>query len=66
MKIRKSCVPASGVVSSLSKKYELNPVWVWEIIEDLFNIIKGTGGQMVQAEIDELEQCIINEKYGIG
>lgn len=55
MRIRKSCVDASRVVRKFAEKYGLNKLYIWEVIEEKFGLIKGTSPVLVQEEIDILE-----------
>lgn len=55
MKIKKLSVEASRVIRTLAKKYCLNPVYLWQTIEDEFGMVKGTSPRMTQDEIDALE-----------
>lgn len=52
---------ARYVVSYLAKKYVLNPVWIWGILEDNYNILKGTDGILTAAEKAETEAYIKGE-----
>ena len=54
-------IPASQVVSRLSKKYGVNKVWLWDLLEENYNIIKGVGCVMNLLEIEELEYIVKNE-----
>lgn len=60
MKIRTEYIKASSMVQRLSKKYKVNPVWIWDLLEEEFNIQKGTGGVVNQNEINEIENIIKN------
>ena len=40
------------------EKYGVNRVWVWDVLADEFNIIKGTNGIMNQLEVQEAEHII--------
>nr|DAG76640.1 MAG TPA: hypothetical protein [Caudoviricetes sp.] len=61
MKIRSLYITASRAVSTISKKWEVNPVWVWDLFEEEFNIIKGLGNLVSQDEIDRVESIISQE-----
>lgn len=54
-------IPASQVVSRLSKKYGVNKVWLWDLLEENYNIIKGVGCVMNLLEIEEMEYMVKNE-----
>lgn len=60
MKIRTEYVKASYAVHKLSKKYKVNPAWIWDLLEEEFNIQKGIGGVVNQSEINEIESIVKN------
>lgn len=60
MKIRKEYIKASDMVHRLSKKYKVNPVYIWDLLGEEFNIQKGIGGVVNQSEINEIESIIKN------
>ena len=39
----------------------MNPIWVWDLLEDEFNIIKGLGCVISKEERDTIEQIIKEE-----
>ena len=49
---------ASYCVSYLSRKYSANKVWIWDTLEEMYNIIKGTNALLTEEEYKELEQYI--------
>ena len=51
--------PCRDVVRKFSRKYLLNPVYLWDVLGDEFNFIKGVGCLMTQDEIDEFEAIIL-------
>lgn len=53
-------VRAAQFVSRMVKKYGANRCWVWDVLADEFNIIKGTNGIMNQLEAQEAEHIIKN------
>lgn len=61
MKIRSYCVPAMRVVSAFAKKYNLNRIYIWDVIEDQFNIIRYMGCVMTQDQINLLEEILLEE-----
>lgn len=56
--------PASNVVSRMARKYNVNPVWLWDLLEEEYNIIKGLGCVMNLLEIREFEY-IIKQEIGL-
>ena len=52
---------AAQFVSRMKRKYPVNPVWVWDLLEDEYNIIKGTAGIISKDEADEIEYIIKRE-----
>lgn len=53
-------VSAARFVSRMVRKYSVNRCWVWDLLEEEFNIIKGTNGVMNSLEVEEIE-CIIKD-----
>lgn len=51
-------VSAARFVSRMVEKYGANRVWVWDVLADEFNIIKGAHGIMNQLEVREAEHII--------
>lgn len=51
-------VSAAQFVAHMAKKYGANKRWVWDVLEEEFNIIKGTGGVMNLLETQEAEYII--------
>lgn len=49
---------ASYIVDRMSKKYNANKIWLWDMLEEEFNIIKGTNGMMNLIEIREFEYMV--------
>lgn len=61
MKIRSLYIQASRAVSAISKKWGVNPVWVWDLFETECGVIKGLGNLVSQEEIDRVESYICTE-----
>jgi hypothetical protein len=61
MKIRSLYITASRAVAALAKKWEVNPVWVWDLFEYEFGVIKGLGNLVSQDEINRVESIICEE-----
>ena len=53
---------ASQFVAYMKRKYNINPIWVWDLLEEEYNIIKGTGALLTQEEKKEIENIIKEEK----
>lgn len=51
-------VSAAQFVSRMAKKYGANKCWVWDVLEEEYNIIEGTGGVMNRLEVQEAEYII--------
>lgn len=51
-------VKASVFVQRMKRKYGANPVWVWDMIEENFNYIKGCGALLDPHECEELKGLI--------
>ncbi len=51
-------ISAAQFVSRMVKKYGANRCWVWDVLEDEFNIIKGIKGLLDQSEAQEAEHII--------
>ncbi len=51
-------VSAAQFVSRMVKKYGANRCWVWDVLEEEFNIIKGTNGVLNLLEVQEAEYII--------
>lgn len=49
---------ASDIVQRISKKYQANRVWIWDVLEEQYNIIKGTGGVLTADEVKVLEEIV--------
>ena len=54
----KTYYQASYIVDRMSKKYNANKVWLWDMLEEEFNIIKGTNGMMNLIEVGEFEYMV--------
>ena len=51
---------ASYIVAKLSKKYNANKIWIWDIMEDQYNIIKGLGCVITSEQVKVIEEIIID------
>lgn len=61
MKTKRHYIACSEVVYKFSRKYSLNKVYLWDVLESEFNILKGLGCLMTQEEIDHFETIILAE-----
>lgn len=58
MKIRSICIDASRAIRRIAEELGANPVYVWDVAEDEFNIIKGLGCVMDQEQIDVVYEIV--------
>lgn len=49
---------ASAFIAKMRRKYNCNPYWLWDFIEENFNIIKGLNGVIYEDEAAEAEEMI--------
>lgn len=49
---------ASQIISRLSKKYDCNKAWLWEVLDDYFNMRKGEAALMNLGEIEAFKDII--------
>lgn len=61
--MKKEYIKASQFVANMSKKYGANRCYVWDILGEEYNIIKGIGALMDATEAQEAERII---KTGIS
>lgn len=54
-------ISAGQLVSRMKRKYQVNPVWVWDLLEEEYNIIKGLGCVVSREEAEEIEYIIKKE-----
>ena len=50
--------PAWQVVRDLARKHGYNPAWIWDVLDDYFNMRRGEGCLMARDEAEELEQML--------
>ena len=62
MKTKRHYIPCSEVVQRFSRKYSLNKVYLWDVLEDEFNFLKGLGCLMTQKEADLFEKIILTKE----
>jgi transcription initiation factor TFIIIB Brf1 subunit/transcription initiation factor TFIIB len=58
MKIRSEFIKANRAIRQIAKECGANPVYVWDIAADEFNIIKGCGCVMDQKQIDAVAEIV--------
>ena len=63
MKIRSEFIKADRAIRQIAKEHNANPVYVWDVAMDEFNIIKGCGCVIDQNQIDILSEIV---KYGLA
>lgn len=56
---RRTYLPATDFVTQMSKKYHAKRFWIWEILEDYFNMLKGHGWVMTIDERIKAEDIIL-------
>lgn len=49
---------ACQVIARLSKKYDCNKAWLWELLDDNFNMRKGEAAMMDLADIEAFKDII--------
>lgn len=59
--MRSECISAAQFVARMKRKYQVNPVWVWDLLEEEYNIIKGLGCVVLREEAEEIEYIIRKE-----
>lgn len=58
MKIRGEFIPASRAIRKIVEETGANPVYVWDVAEEEFNIIKGCRCVMDQQQIDLISKIV--------
>lgn len=61
MKIRSSFIKADRAIRQIAKENNANPVYVWDVAEEQFGIIKGCGCVIDQEQINTIATIV-----GIG
>lgn len=54
----RSYSPAWQVVRDLARKHSYNPTWIWDVLDDYFNMRRGEGCLMTREEAEELERML--------
>lgn len=58
MKIRSSIIKADRAIRQIAKEHDANPVYVWDVAEEEFNIIKGCGCVIDQEQINAISEIV--------
>ena len=58
MKIRSSVIKADRAIRQIAKEHSANPVYVWDVAGEEFNIIKGLGCVIDQEQIDTISEIV--------
>lgn len=51
---------ARQFVQDMKRKHGANIVWVWDVLEEELNIIKGCNGVLTEDEMEYIEAIIID------
>ena len=49
---------ASSIVSRMARKYQCNRNWLWEILDEYFNMRKGEAAVMDPSEVEAFKEII--------
>lgn len=58
MKIRTEFIRADRAIRQIAKECGANPIYVWDVARDEFNIIKGCRCVMDQEQIDTVTEIV--------
>ena len=58
MKIRSEFIKANRAIRQIAKEHNANPIYVWDVAGDKFNIIKGLGCVIDQNQIDIISEIV--------
>lgn len=58
MKIRSKVIEASRAIRQIAKSINANPIYVWDVAEEEFGIIKGCGCVIDQEQIDTISEIV--------
>lgn len=58
MKIRSSVINADRAIRQIAKEHNANPVYVWDVAGEEFNIIKGCGCVIDQKQINTISEIV--------
>ena len=59
MRHKRTYLPAAQFVEKMVRRYGINRPWVWDVLEDEFNIIKGIGCVMDREDMERAEDALI-------
>lgn len=59
--MEKKYISCAQFVAKMKRKYPVNPVWVWDMLEEEFNYIKGLGCVISVEEAKLIEETIKDE-----
>lgn len=54
----KKMIYCRDAVKKLDRKYRARSAWIWEVIEDEFNLDRGDGALLTQEECEILEAVV--------
>lgn len=54
----------SDAVRTLSRKFDANPIWIWDVLGDQFNMERGWGCLLTVEEARDLESIIASGANG--
>lgn len=60
MKIRKEFIAASRAIRKIAKETGANPIYVWDVAEEEYNIIRGCNCVIDQKQIDTITEIVKN------
>lgn len=49
---------ASAFVQKMKRKYGARPLWVWDLLADRYNILKGYGWEITEEEQKTIEELV--------
>ena len=58
MKIRSSFIKADRAIRQIARENNANPIYVWDVAEEQFNIIKGCGCIIDQEQINTISEIV--------
>ena len=58
MRIRSQYIKADKAIRQIAKENNANPIYVWDVAEEQFNIIKGCGCVIDQEQINAISEIV--------
>ncbi len=58
MRIRSQYIKADKAIRQIAKENNANPIYVWDVAEEQFNIIKGCGCVIDQEQINTISEIV--------